>query len=214
MTDNKGVIKLLKQGNHDVSKIKRKLFVCGCCGGGSQAARILGIFEDWGVGVECINPECKKHWFLCSKCPSRQKMTHKRQVYDHWRYKHKVSGTIDKSLSDLDTKNVPISLAMEEEESVETTEPTRGMESQIDPGNDMDMSQDSKMEYTDITTNFEMGENENNQSDDVFDIENIDWEDNNQKNGFGFNSESNNEEYFHHLNNNDGDKEGLQFLVK
>ena len=64
--------------------------VCGCSEGkGSEVAPIIGLFEDWGVGFEC--PVCKKHWVLCSKCPSRQKMIKKRQVYDHWQHKHKVS---------------------------------------------------------------------------------------------------------------------------
>jgi hypothetical protein len=89
----------LKQESHDISKVKRKLFVCGCSGGGSQAATILGVFEDWCVGIECKTLECKKKWFLCSKCPSRQKMIQKRQLYDHWQYRHRESGTINKAWS-------------------------------------------------------------------------------------------------------------------
>jgi hypothetical protein len=201
MTDNKIVLKILKQEGNDVKKVKKMLLNCGCNGGKFDPAKILGVYDDWGVGLECINNECQKTWFLCCKCPSKNKMVTKRQVYDHWRKYHKETG------HGKICKNITESLSFHVETEMDI--PTMQEVYQA-------TSQSMLMDVDDDDTNFLMAEDEDDldQNQDIFDIVTIDWEKDIENKGFGFISESNNDKYFQYVHNTDGHLGGLQFLVK
>lgn len=198
MADKQKAIKIFRQESYDISQLKKKLLICGCSESGGQEAKILGLFEDWGVGLQCPSERCKKHWFLCAKCPSRQKMTLKRQVYDHWRKLHKAASNPDSTipLSTMDSSTGQVCLVVENDDNHEESivELPTTEEANDDEAN-MEME-----DYEDVVQ-------------EIFDTENIPWEDVEEIHTFGFESGMN-EKYFSHQHNNHGLFGGLEFLVK
>lgn len=176
MLDEVKKIQVIKVEKYDLSRVKQKFLVCGCSDGpGSQVATILGLFEDWGLALQCPASKCQRQWFTCCQCNLRQKIESKRQMYDHWRQKHKMSGVrkspaFKASLleSEIDVK------ILEQEQQVVQTEPMDGVEVEQYEGEPFDQSQMD--DDADVDDSFEITIDNSITDPVMMDEEAIPWE--------------------------------------